>query len=179
MRSGVSVAAIAGAAIGLTGAALAQAPAQPPPLAPNATRPAPPSRAAAPAAPQAPRAAQVPAAQPAEVQKSSSVTAMLYRVDGGLFDLYRGQSIDLTDRKVLLTITLDQQTNLAEAKQLLLSINGIRISLVPGQRFDFKSGSYSSLAKIFSDKTACYIDLIDVAVPKGAQPVATFRFECE
>lgn len=109
---------------------------------------------------------------------TSSPTAVLYRVDEGMFDLRRGQSIDLTDRKVLLAIPLQQSPTLAETKAINFTLNGQSYFLKPGERLNLKNVYTEGIGKIFADKTVCYFDLIDVAVPKGAQPVATFRFEC-
>ncbi|MEQ1697381.1 MAG: hypothetical protein ABL901_16235 [Hyphomicrobiaceae bacterium] len=117
-------------------------------------------------------------AQPAAAPKqtTSSPTATLYRVDEGMFDIKRGQSIDLTDRKVLMTFTLDQHGNMAETKNINISFNGQSGYWAPGQRIDMRN--WGQLAKIFKDKSVCFLDYIDLAIPKGAQPIATFRFEC-
>jgi hypothetical protein len=128
----------------------------------------------------APKAqSEPPASAAASKQMTSSPTAVLYRVDEGMFDLRRGQSIDLTDRKILLTVKLEQSPDLAERKRIQFSIMGLGWSAVPGERINLKQTGYETVNKIFADKTVCYLDLIDVAVPKGAQPVATFRFECD
>lgn len=141
----------------------------------QAPAPTPPRPAAAPAARPVP-SAQAPAANSAPKQVTSSVTATLYRIDEGMFDLRHGQSIDLTDRKVLLTFTVSQNASLLESKHIYLAINGTSQEMTPGRRLNLKTTN--PFTKIFADKAECYLDLIDVAMPKGAPMVATFRFEC-
>lgn len=152
------------------GSAFSQAPA------PSGVRPAPAARQQ-PAAPT--RSAETPAraAEPAPQKKSSSVTATLYRVDEGMFDLRHGQSIDLTDRKIMMTFNLTQHPGaIADRKQVNFMVKGHGYSLEPGQRLDLRTWHITQ--RDFKDKTECYIDFIDLAAPKGAPMVATLRFEC-
>lgn len=117
------------------------------------------------------------AAQQPPKQVTASPTATLYRVDEGMFDIRRGQSLDLTDRKVLLSFPASSTPIDATKKSIWLALLGHEFIVSPGQRFDLKNNSILK-RETFADKTECYFDLIDVAVPKGAPPVATLRFEC-
>lgn len=124
---------------------------------------------------------------PAPKQKSSSPTATLYRVDEGVFELRQGEMIDLTDRKVTLHFAKKQNVELAQEQQII-SVNisadySHTWDLEVGHRFDFKNGYKNyGIAKpggiLMKDKAKCFLDLVDVAVPKGAPMIATFRFEC-
>lgn len=115
-------------------------------------------------------------------QKSASTTATLYRVDDGLFDLRAGEVIDLTDRKILLSFLKNSPREQAEEyNQIRVNIAaGEQLSadqpMAVGRRFNLKA-DYAS--KLLKDKNSCFLDLVSVAIPKGAPMVATFRFSCE
>jgi len=104
--------------------------------------------------------------------------AKLYRVDDGIFELKLGQSIDLTERKVLVNFDYHSRLqSIAEYKTFRVLVNGWYGGDVhPGVRLDLKK--YYSTAKIVADTSECYLDIVDVATPKGGTPVATFRFSC-
>lgn len=100
--------------------------------------------------------------------------AKLLRVDEGVFELEIGKAIDLTDRKILLSIRLSS-SHRKECCQITL--NGERASWrAVGSRIDLKRERGTS--KYVEDKDLCYIDVIDVARPKGARGIATFRLHC-
>lgn len=119
------------------------------------------------------------AQSPPPEKLSASPTATLYRVDEGLFDLKVGQSIDLTDRKILLHFNggWNQSRENLEQKYISLSISGRTDAIRPGNRWNLKN--IYELQKTLNDKDQCFLDLIDVLVPKGAQAIATFRFSCD
>jgi len=108
------------------------------------------------------------------LKPSASGNALLMRVDDGVFQLRQGQTIDLTDRKALLTFRTDQRRDLAERKLLNISISGRNFSADIGKRFDLKG----VLDKTFDDKDECFLDVVDLVAPKGAPPTATFRLSC-
>lgn len=111
-------------------------------------------------------------------QKSATPTAILYRVDGGMFDLKAGEVIDLTDRQILLTApTQERQTDGVnqECFSLVIQSLGLRSCYARGSRIDLKYGDRQGLLK---DKAQCYLEMIGIAHPKGAPGVATLRFVC-
>jgi hypothetical protein len=116
-------------------------------------------------------AAAMPAlSQPA--QKSTVPAGILMRVDEGVFDLQLGKTIDLTDRKVLLAINLyGSQGACCEIR-----LNGNRYIKSVGDRLDLKD--LRALASLFTDRSQCFLDIVDVIVPQGAPARATFRLHC-
>jgi len=145
-----------------------------------AQQPAPPRAAPAQRAAPSPAA---PAAAPKQV--SSSPTATLYRVDEGIFDIREGQTLDLTDRKILMAFRVIsnayERESFVERKQVRIYFSGAGRTLDntfnQGQRLDLKNNT-NYYPKLFADKAECYLDLIDTAAPKGGTLVATFRFVC-
>lgn len=100
-------------------------------------------------------------------------SATLYRVDEGLFDLSWGKSIDLTDRRVLLTFdTSTSERNLEQGQIQLKLSGGNKAFHTRGSRIDLKP--HGDL----SDKDDCYVDLLDFVTPRDGDPVATFRLYC-
>jgi hypothetical protein len=112
---------------------------------------------------------------PVPVAKSFVVpVAKLMRVDDGVFELEIGKTIDLTDRKILLAIVL---TGGRRKECCKITVNGGRISWRSvGTRIDLKRER--STAAFVEDKDVCYLDIVDIALPKGAPGIATFRLHC-
>lgn len=112
---------------------------------------------------------------------TSSPTAKLYRVDEGLFDIKLGEVLDLTDRKVLFSFPAQSDDNKREYirknQAIKLSINSGPAYIEVGKRLDLKR--MGETRAIFDDKSECYMDLIGLAIPKGAPVIATFRFQCD
>jgi hypothetical protein len=102
--------------------------------------------------------------------------AKLYRVQEGVFDLRGGKSMDLTDRRVLLTLPAIQDSHLMEQGRFWISLNGQRSIVTVGARVDLKRQPQTR--KTFDDKDECYLDVIDYVAPKGAPATATFRLSC-
>jgi len=100
--------------------------------------------------------------------------AKLMRVDEGVFELEIGKTIDVTDRKILLSIRISS----GHRKECcIITLNGERASWrAVGSRLDLKKER--STSKYVEDKDVCYIDVIDIARPKGAPGIATFRLHC-
>jgi len=65
-------------------------------------------------------------------QPSSSSEAKLLRVDEGIFELKEGRSIDITDRKILLTFVGMSGDFVA------IKFNGMQNGLQNGDRFHFR-----------------------------------------
>lgn len=108
--------------------------------------------------------------------KQAAPGAALYRVTEGVFALRPGQSIDLTDRKILLAVAFQQLSNQLGQGNANITINGGGYSVHAGTRIDLKRGL--STAKTVSDKSSCDLDVTDVATPHGAPPTITFRLNC-
>ena len=100
--------------------------------------------------------------------------AEFYRVDEGVFALRPGMSIDLTDRKILLTFGTD--TRSFARGQFKVLINGKTELLNVGERVDLKRERSTQGA--VADKAECFLDVVSFVTPKGAPATATFRLNC-
>jgi hypothetical protein len=110
-----------------------------------------------------------------EAKKYLVPAAQLMRVDEGVFDVPVGGTIDLTDRKILLSVT--SFTSGREKKCCTIMLNGDRITWrTVGHRFDLKQ--LSATRQSLYDKNQCFLDIVDVATPKGAPWLLTFRLHC-
>lgn len=110
--------------------------------------------------------------------ESSSPTAKLMRVDEGIFDIKLGQYFDLMDRKILMVFReSDNQKRNLERKIVYFRFNDVYIGFEHGARVNLKG--YNAVGKYLEDKSECYMDFLDVLLPRGASPVATMRFVCE
>jgi len=99
--------------------------------------------------------------------------AQLMRVDEGVFELEIGKTIDLTDRKMLLSVT----SRGSNKDCCTIAVNGSRVNWNGvGSRIDLKRES--STRQFVEDKDVCYLDVVDIALPKGAAGIATFRLYC-
>lgn len=97
--------------------------------------------------------------------------AVLYRVEKGLFHLKENQSIDVTDRYLLLT--------LRNKHCLEIIINSRTACIEVGNRYDLKStGQPFDTGKLFSDRKRCFLDIVKIDAPQGAIPSVTFRLHC-
>ena len=98
--------------------------------------------------------------------------APLLRVDQGLFAIRIGQSIDLSDRHLLLT--LREGTGCLEIR-----IKGREACIEAGEHFDLThEHAPFHLGDLFKDKKRCFLDVVKVEHPKGAPAIVTFRFYC-
>lgn len=102
--------------------------------------------------------------------------AKLMRVDDGVFEMKIGQSIDLTNRKVFLAIPMQQNGNDLQNNRLTITLNGQTATGGTGTRFDLKT-SYAT-RDVVKDKDNCFLDVVDLLIPKGAPLSATFRLNC-
>lgn len=97
--------------------------------------------------------------------------AQLMRVDDGVFELEIGKTIDLTDRKILLSMRCNDKGNCD------ITLNGERARWrAVGSRIDLKKER--GTRDFVKDKSVCVLDVVDIALPKGADGVATFRIYC-
>ena len=97
--------------------------------------------------------------------------AQLMRVDEGVFELEIGKTIDLTDRKILLAIKYDSRRRCCR-----ITLNGRRENYEIGTRIDLKQERNTK--SFVADKEVCFLDVVDIADPKGAPGIATFRLHC-
>ena len=98
--------------------------------------------------------------------------AELYRVEKGVFELRDGHTIDLTDRFLLLAFRLEER-----CPEIVL--NGKKSCIEVGDRFDLKwAHAPFHLGNVFQDKNQCFLDVVEIAAPQGADAVATFRLHC-
>lgn len=121
------------------------------------------------------------AAAPVHAQQKSAGPAGPAVVNEGNFQLVEGKAVDLTDRKVLFAFPpdLNRDRKLMEDRRLFsFRIGGEQSSLSVGQRYNLKSAAPPQVREKFKDKRDCYLEFLDLAVPKGAPAVATLRLEC-
>ncbi len=121
-------------------------------------------------------------AQAQEQVKVRSADAVLvpaaefYRIDDGVFALRPGMSVDLTDRKILLTFRADWQYSSRDTSRFYIVLNGDREAVRAGTRIDLKRDNETRSA--VADKGSCFLDVVNFRAPKGAPPTATFRLSC-
>ena len=98
--------------------------------------------------------------------------AQLMRVDEGVFELEVGKTIDLTNRKLLLSVKRSRRDC------CIITVNGDTISTnsFVGKRFNLKRERGSR--EFVQDKDICVLDVVDAAIPKGAPSIFTFRLHC-
>lgn len=97
--------------------------------------------------------------------------ALLYRVDDGVFQLTEGETIDLTDRHLLLAFQQGKRC-------FEIVVNGRKTCIEVGERFDLTRKSLFRLGDLFSDKDSCFLDVVKLEDVKGADAIATFRLHC-
>ncbi len=106
------------------------------------------------------------------LKAQEAVKAELYRIEDGVFQLREGKTIDLTDRFLLLAF---QQGK----KCFEITLNGRRSCIEVGNRFDLKRKHASfRLGDLFQDKNRCFLDVVEISAPKGADATAIFRLHC-
>jgi hypothetical protein len=104
---------------------------------------------------------------------STGSSARYHWVEEGIFDLELGKTIDITDRRVILNLPTNY---ISEPDQVMLKVNGAPNGMRTGDRFNLKS--FGPTAQVFEDMKECYMDLLNITVPKGSKKTATFRFIC-
>ncbi|MEO1693865.1 MAG: hypothetical protein AAFR55_01340 [Pseudomonadota bacterium] len=115
--------------------------------------------------------AQAQTAVPA-AQATGVAPAPHYRVDEGVFGMRPGQSIDLTDRQILLTfVGVNQRAN-----GLTIRLNGARRTAYVGERIDFLKDR--RMRDIVQGMGRCYLDVLNLRTARGAPPTASFRINC-
>jgi hypothetical protein len=105
--------------------------------------------------------------------------AELLRVDEGVFEIPVDGTIDLTDRRIFLSIRSYREWATAPKKCCNLLLNGQNTSIGSdpvSKRFDLKQ--LRETQEFVVDKEQCFLDVVDVVMPKGAPWIATFRLHC-
>jgi hypothetical protein len=98
--------------------------------------------------------------------------AELYRVEDGVFKLKEGKTIDITDKFLLLAFRRGK-------KCFEITLNGGHDCIDIGKRIDLKIPYVPfSLGNIFEDRKQCFLDVVGIDAPKGANAEATFRLHC-
>ncbi|WP_108257970.1 hypothetical protein [Mangrovicoccus ximenensis] len=118
-----------------------------------------------------PAAAQSPAAPSDAVPVAG---ARLYQVTEGVFTLEEGQSIDLTDEHLLLTLVRGKEGCIA------VRMNRGTGCVAQGDRLNLKSlgnGPYY-IRGMFEDKKTCFLDVFNLQNLKGSKATADFRLLC-
>ena len=121
--------------------------------------------------------ALLPAAAAAQ-SGSGNAPAALQMVTKGVFTLREGQSMDLTDRGVLLHVRRIPGNAGEQPTGVNYTINGAGrgISSI-GSRLDLKKSRTSEA--FLKDVRVCVLDLVSAAKPVGGAASATFRLMCE
>jgi len=116
-----------------------------------------------------------------EAEKLVVPAGKLMRVDEGVFDLKIGRTIDLTNRRMLLSIRYGR-----DKSSFHLTINGMtpqgnevvgNYNWSIGSRIDLKV--MESTEEFVQDKNRCFLDIVDIVDPTGAPGTATFRLFCQ
>ncbi len=104
--------------------------------------------------------------------------ALLHRVEGGVFQVQVGKSMDMTERKILLTFReLYGHKRNADEKKILITINGDSEIVRPGKRINLLKHKIAS--KSLEGYSDCFVDYVGLITPKGVPAKATFRLHCE
>lgn len=118
----------------------------------------------------------------AEASKEAVKPALLTMVKDGVFELAHGKSIDLTDRKILLSFP-KYQNNLSRDSgefrngEFAISINGDVETAAGGSRFDLKK--FATTSQFVSDTDVCMLDVVELVEAKGTAARAVFRINCQ
>lgn len=102
--------------------------------------------------------------------------AELQMVTKGVFAMDVGNSIDLTDRGILLNLRAVADKPGDVVKAISISINGGNYSPAVGSRFDLKK--IRNTQEFIKDIDVCMLDVVEASWPKGGTASATFRLMC-
>jgi hypothetical protein len=102
--------------------------------------------------------------------------AELMAVTKGVFTLKVGQSIDLTDRGILLHLSRVNADSSDRITGVAFTINGSGGSYSVGVRRDLKTER--STMDFVKDLRSCFLDLVSAIAPQGGPASATFRLLC-
>lgn len=108
--------------------------------------------------------------------------AMLMMVKDGVFELPLGKSMDMTDRKILLSFPssqsyIDRNTGQFREGRFVISLNGDNESVNGGSRIDLKK--FRATQSFVDDMDVCVLDIVELIQAKGASARAIFRLHCQ
>lgn len=109
---------------------------------------------------------------------AANAPAVLQMVTKGVFTLREGQSIDLTDRGILLNLRRVPGNPGEQPNMAAFAINGQGGANSPvGARIDLKK--FRASEAFLKDVRICVLDLVSAVKPVGGAASATFRLICE
>jgi hypothetical protein len=114
---------------------------------------------------------------PLPASAQANAPAELMMVKKGVFTLKVGQSIDVTDRGILLHMSKIRAEAGASPTGVSFSVNGQGGTFSVGYRMDLKRET--STKDFVKDMRGCFLDLVSAVAPVGAAATATFRLLCE
>lgn len=101
----------------------------------------------------------------------------LARIDGGVFELRQGRSVDLTKHAVLLTVKSEQSERGVERGQFTVLVGGQSYVVEAGKRIDLKR--IRNIEREIKSRAQCILDVVEFVSPKGAPATAKFRLSCD
>ncbi len=98
----------------------------------------------------------------------------LFQVTDGVFRLVEGQSIDLTDEHLLITLVRGRDECVA------LAMNGGTGCITNGLRLHLKAMGNAPyyIRGMFTEKQRCFLDVFNMVNVKGQKASADFRLIC-
>lgn len=114
--------------------------------------------------------------------KESVKPALLMMVKDGVFELQRGKSIDVTDRKILVSFVndgynIDDKTGLYRNGIFYVTINGEKHQVSAGTRIDLKKEN--STNSFVGDIDVCMLDVVELIEAKGTAARTVMRINCQ
>ena len=91
-------------------------------------------------------------------------------IGDGVFEMRPGKSLDLTKSQILMTFVREWN------EEVFLKIAGTEHRMKVGDRLDLKH--FGATTHQLQARDSCFLDLVEVVLPKGAPANATFRFSC-
>lgn len=108
-------------------------------------------------------------------QAHQVASANLSNVTDGVFTMQEGQSLDITDENLLITLVNGGDGCVT------LSMNGGSACIANGHRLHLKSLGNAPfyIRGMFTEKQTCFLDVFNVVTVKGQPATADFRLLCE
>ena len=119
-------------------------------------------------------------AQQARQPSSSSVVPAIKLVKGGTFDIKVGETVELTNDRILLRFDRHHKSEV-----VFIHLGGRSMRIKLGQRIvlpkpeDVRmSNDRSARSSRATQLSSCSISALNVITPTGIAPLATFRLDC-
>lgn len=124
------------------------------------------------------------AGQTAKISKTTGATVIpvdpstLYRVDEGVFQLREGQSVDLTDKRLMFTFGIQKCRDGKPCAWCRFRWRAFDCQA--SDHFDFKSGRqyHYQTRKMFAETSECFLDIVSITIVRGAPATGVFRLFC-